>query len=337
MNLTRQQLCVFQRIFETEKKKSCQCMYEDCTEKAIGSHVFSRSHILAPISDLRNEIYVFEQRPLAYINEGVLRYKSRSINNVFKFNGFCSKHDNDLFRDIEPAEGCVEWSNIRFQYLLSYRTLCREIYANNVIQKTFGKYISKYKDEANMCYYLLLFNEKLAQMERTKDTLMYYKDFLERGIDSCDYSDLSFEYIELPFQLDLCVAAPVHVNDNQGACFNADYQEINIVNVFPYYGKTIIIIGYSKVFDNVWLNELLPKLKSPFPHIVSSAFTDILYRAEFHAMSFALYHSLDKDLLTYFLNSWLSEADNFSNDIEEVSSLFYLPLKEIMPESWKTL
>ena len=153
-----------------------------------------------------------------------------------------------------------------------------------------------------------------------------------------DFADVHFEYLELPFQFDLCISAPIHVEDGRGRCYNTDYQEINIINIFPYYGKTIILIGYLQEFDNKWANEILPKFKSPYPHIVSSAFVDILYRAEFHAMSPSLFDSLDKDLLDAFLRTWQMEVNNYSNEIEnEVSSLFYKPLNKLMPSTWKYL
>ena len=327
-------------IFSKEKKKSRSCMFHDCSETAIGSHVFSRSHILKPISQgTEHNIYQFNQRPLIFLTkdkEEIFCYKLEPIKNAFKFNGFCKKHDNDLFKLIEPHYGLVNWTKKESQYLLSYRTICREIYANNVVENVMVT-ISKENNKKLQLINLFSLEKLLITLQYTRDNLYYYKSLLEKGIIDKDFSNICFKYIELPFQFDLCVSAPIFIDYGKGPYFNSDYQELNIVNIFPYYGKTIILIGYLQEFNNQWMNNILSKFKSPYPHIVSSAFVDILYRAEFHAMSPVLYNSLDKDLLEGFIKTWKKEANNFSTDIEEVSSLFYSPLNKLMPTSWKNL
>ena len=42
------------------------------------------------------------------------------------------------------------------------------------------------------------------------------------GIHNRNFTDIHFEYFELPFQFDLCVSAPIHVQDGKGICFNTD-------------------------------------------------------------------------------------------------------------------
>lgn len=324
-------------FFSDVKKSDSFCMCPNCSEKAIGSHVFSRSHILQPISNELN-IYQFYRRPLIFIDD-IFCYKLEPIVNAFKFKGFCKLHDNDLFKSIEPKKGYVDWTKKESQYLLSYRTICREIYVNTVTQKVLDKLLCPQIIQ-NLSLNFFSIQEQLTRLKSTKDTLDYYKTLLEKSINDSkrDFVDIHFKYIELPFQFDLCISAPIHVQDDRGLCYNTDYQEINIINVFPYYGKTIIIIGYLNEFDNKWMNNILPKFKSPYPHIVSSAFVDILYRAEFHAMSPSLYDSLDKDLLDAFFRTWQLEVNNFSNEIEnQVSSLFYTHLNKLMPSTWKSL
>lgn len=323
-----------EKIFSDETKRDSSCMFPNCSEKAIGSHVFSRAHILQPISN-NNEIYQFNRRPLMY--DDTLNYSLEPVRNAFTFKGFCQYQDTVLFKLIEPKDELVDWTKIESQYLLSYRTVCREIYANIAMQNVFNKLLTKEEIEKYNPNILVLQNQ-LTNLKLTKDTLDYCKSKLEMGIHNRNFTDIHFEYFELPFQFDLCVSAPIHVQDGKGICFNTDYQEINIVNIFPYYGKTIILFSYLDEFENRWMNEILPQFKSPYPHIVSNAFVDILYRAEFHAISPSLYKSLNKDLLGAFLRTWQLEANNYSCNIEnKVSSLFYSPLSKLMSAEWKTL
>lgn len=328
-----------ENIFSDEIKSDSFCMCPNCSNRAIGSHVFSRAHILQPISNQKREIYQFYRRPLIYKDNDIFNYKLEPIVKTFKFKGFCQHHDTILFKLIEPKSGQVDWTRKESQYLLSYRTICREIYANIVMQNVSNKLLTKENIEKYNSNILTL-QSQLTNLKLTKNTLDYYKSLLERGIhnDNRDYTYIHFQYLELPFQFDICVSAPIHVQDYRGLCYNTDYQEINIVNIFPYYGKTIILFGYLNEFDNKWMNEILPKFKYPYPHIVSSAFANILYRAEFHAMSPSLYDLLDKDLLDAFLRTWQMETNNYSNEIEnEISSLFYKPLNKLMPPTWKDL
>ena len=320
-------LADLESILSQAKKANNICMCPNCTSKTIGSHVFSRSHILEPIS-CDSKIYQFEQRPLLYSEEGIFRYNLCGINKAFKFNGFCNKHDNELFVPIEPKCGYVDWQVPLNQYLLSYRTVCRELYVNMVMYDVLAHVIRFV--ETDIPYYKENIILQLAKVSASKATLKYYKQFLEKGIFESDYTELKFKYCELPFQIDLCVAAPIHVNDGRGPCFKYNYQEVNIVNIFPYYGKTIVFIGYSDKFDNKWLETIMPKFVSLSPQIVSSAFVDILYRIEFHAMSAKLYDSLKNDKLEAFLSTWSNEVDNCSEYIDEVSDFLYSPLYKIM-------
>lgn len=335
MNDTKKYFIGLDSIIEQAKKSRHNCMCPNCQSIAIGSHVFSRSHILEPISR-QSKICQFEQRPLVHMDDGIVRYWPKGIKGAFKFNGFCQKHDNEIFAPIEPNDdSLIDWSELKSQYLLCYRTICREIYANQIMHDIFEHLILH--SGANIPYYKEQLMFKLTRTNANKSSLMYYKTFLENGIFHSDFSNLHFYFAELPFQLDLCIASPVSIQSDKGPDFNRDYQDLYIINIFPYKGRTVIIIGYSNCFENSWLKNIISKFESSYPHRVSSAFVDVLYRAEFHAMSPALFDSLDKELLDAFYQTWIKESGNFSEEIEEVSNLFYAQLNKIMPSTWKTL
>lgn len=161
-------------------------------------------------------------------------------------------------------------------------------------------------------------------------TLLHYKKILEKGIFGGDYSGYNFKHIELPFQFDLCVCSPIHVDDGRGLCFKYDHQESNIVMIFPYFGITEIIIGYSSEFENVWMNNIITEFRSNNPLSLSRAFANVLYRVEFNAMSPKLYNSLDPSLVELFLKTFAQNASVYSLDIYGVENLFLTPLKLLL-------
>lgn len=316
-----------QQVIDKIKACSRHCMCTLCHKEALKySHVLSKSQILKPISR-DSKIYQFEHRPLYFLQEQV-QYQLKGINHAFSFKGFCSVHDNDLFFPIEPSRGYVDWSDVKNQYLLGYRTLCRELATQEIVYEINGHLLLY--SESNDPFYKFNLARGKDNLLISTETLKHYKFLLEKGVFNGDYSKYNFEHIELPFQFDLCVCSPIHVDDGRGPCFKYNYQESNIVMIFPYYGKTEIIIGYSRDFDNVWMNHILPEFKSFDPLRLSRAFANVLYRAEFNAMSPALYESLNPDLVKLFLDTFMQNASVYSLDIYGVEDLFLKPLTKLL-------
>ena len=316
-----------QQVINNIKSRTRHCMCTFCRENTIKySHVLSKSQILKPISE-GSKIYQFEYRPLFYPDESI-RYSLRGINEAYTFKGFCSQHDNNIFSPIEPTTGRVDWSDIKNQYLLGYRTLCNEMATQEIVYDI-NDHLLTYSDLEDQNYKLDLLIKK-GNLMSSCATLLHYKKILEKGIFGGDYSGYNFKHIELPFQFDLCVCSPIHVDDGRGLCFKYDHQESNIVMIFPYFGKTEIIIGYSSEFENVWMNNIITEFRSNNPLSLSRAFANVLYRVEFNAMSPKLYNSLDPSLVELFLTTFAQNASVYSLDIYGVENLFLTPLKLLL-------
>lgn len=316
-----------QQVINHVKSRTRHCMCSFCRKNTIkNSHVLSKSQILKPISE-NSKIYQFEYRPLFY-PEKPIRYSLKGLNEAYTFKGFCTQHDNNIFSPIEPTTGRVDWSDIRNQYLLGYRTLCNELSTQEIVYEI-NDHLLNYSDSDDPMYKFDLLIKKENLMSSCK-TLLHYKTILENGVFNGIYSGYSFKHIELPFQFDLCVCSPIHVDDGKGICIKSDYQESNIVMVFPYYGKTEIIIGYSSDFENIWMNHIVPEFQSRNPLSLSRAFANILYRVEFNAMSSKLYNSLDPSLIELFLKTFVQNASVYSLDIYGVETLFLKPLTQLL-------
>lgn len=316
-----------QQVIDKIKARRRTCMCSFCKDNTIKrSHVLSQNQILRPISR-DSKIYQFEYRPLVFYDNPV-QYKLKGIHEAFAYKGYCSSHDNDLFSPIEPTFGHVNWSDIKNQYLLSYRTLCCEMAIQEIVYEI-NEHLLNYS-ESNDPFYKFELKLKQTNLLNSARTLNHYKRILENGIFNGDYSEYRFKHIELPFQFDLCVCAPIYVDAGNGSSFKFNFQESNIVMIFPYYGKTEIIIGYSDLFENVWLEHIIPEFQSNNPLSLSRAFANVLYRAEFNAMSPTLYESLDPSLVELFLSTFLGNASVNSLDIYGVQDLFLKPLNQLM-------
>lgn len=299
----------------------CSCMYPGCTEKPIYSHVFQKKGVLKEIST-NSKVFAFEYCDLYTFNRGEcpVRYKESGINDTFGFFGFCNQHDNKLFELIEPPKGkYVDWYDEKNQYLLGYKTLCREIFVKLQLQRYFlkhleGGYFSEgaYTNKAN-CDYSILILEK-------------YKKILEKGILNSDYERYKFKITELPFRLDLCLASPIVIREEcKGQYWGEDENVIpdtvNIINIFPYKERTVIIVGFLRGEKNIWATKLYSDLRSDDLEDVCKSLQDIMFRSEFHCMSKQLYTEIESEIPT-FLNEWAELRDLHNYSLPYSSNIF---------------
>lgn len=309
-------------VFDCDKT----CMFPQCSVKAIDSHVFQKRTILLPMTR-QNHLYMFHYpSPFDCDKEYRVHYKWKGYKEAFVFKGFCNQHDNDFFRPIEADGYSVNWYDEDAQYRLAYRTLCRELYVNQCIFA-----IDKFacdNVECNDPTYFINLQFALNNLASAHKNLIYYKQFFENGIINKDYSKFRFKVFVLPLKLGLCVAATIAGTDCS-PCFKHNFQEVNIVDVFPYEERTYILLGSHVEFRNNWLtsiSQLFEKAETldnifDKSDLYNIAITDILLRSEFHCISPDLYDSLEPEILTEFLNTWTKLKDRFCFDIKERSKL----------------
>lgn len=301
-------------------KNPTVCMYPGCKNMAINSHVLQNKKILKPIAP-GNHLYCFE--PTRFFNkEQRLTYKRRGINEVLAFNGYCKYHDDQIFSSIEKPN--VDWGDQKSQFLLGYRSICREIFIKRIMveynKALINKFVLPYENERYLQNCILGDSLGIKDMNR-------YKEFLELGIFNNNYSNYNFETIILPFCIELCVSSPISVSYSEDIpnrdIAEADFVETNIVNVFPYKGKSIVIIGFANEFDNRWAKEFSRKLKTQEIDLICKTLSDlILFRAEFHCMSEKLYQSIYKEDLNEFLKKSEETVLYLSNSLSTHLNIF---------------
>lgn len=107
-------------IEEKKKKKikkeyQYKCCHYDCAEPAIQSHVISKSAVLVPLANASNEMYHIvsdiDSNPTKCI------FRLRHIDKTSSFPGYCKKHDEDIFREVDQITSvnakCINLSVMR--------------------------------------------------------------------------------------------------------------------------------------------------------------------------------------------------------------------------------
>lgn len=305
------------------KEPICNCMCPQCANRPIYSHVFQKEGVLREIS-INGKVMAFSYKNLFETKKAGIPvcYKEVGIHETFGFYGFCKTHDNSLFAPIEPVKKRVDWYNENNQYLLAYRTLCRECYIQLVVKSMFEEYMIKFSLSEEK------FMQCLSEISNCNTSIYVfekYKLLLEKGINDKNYSQYKFKVIELPFRLELCLASPVNIYEECKAPNWGDEDKItdtiNIVNVFPYKERTVIMIGFLQGEKNRWASDIFQKLSSENLEDVCIALQDIIFRSEFHCMSKTLYDEI-KSEIPLFLNEWTFLLRNHNYTLSYNSNIF---------------
>jgi hypothetical protein len=125
-NLLRLQASIITRAEEYVNKFRFGCLFPGCTEKAIKSHSQQKERQLRSIAV---DGYVYTLKPTFEKNLrktifDPLEVSRIGITKASTYQGFCSKHDNELFRPIETEE--IDPQNVEHTYLLFFRALTYE-------------------------------------------------------------------------------------------------------------------------------------------------------------------------------------------------------------------
>lgn len=118
------------KILELLKKNKSngRCLHYESNERCIEiikAHSIQKKGFLAKI-EKNGHVYTIDTSFTSKKkNRGELSYKKTGINQASTFLGFCKKHDNSLFEEIDnlPLK-----PNDRQVFLYAYRSLCREIF-----------------------------------------------------------------------------------------------------------------------------------------------------------------------------------------------------------------
>lgn len=284
-------------ILESRKrseKKSRQCMFENCQNKAIKSHVLQKNGILREISQNNHLIQPLPPDPFQYDKKGLFDFKTVGINDVYTFLGFCKEHDNRIFEPIE-SQSDLKFDNINQQALFSYRGLCQEIRRKEIS-------IEWLNDIIKVCPIAIVhyMQSTINGYHHGIQNLSFYKLELEKAIQTNDFSSFHFLTTKIP-KIDLCISVPLNI-ETPNQVLEIPYAT-SFMNIFPKNDNTYVIGGYHKKKPCSWTKNFLTKVRVSKKDKIFKELSDLItLRLEFWAMSPQLFKKIkQKDIEEYKL------------------------------------
>ncbi|CDA10669.1 hypothetical protein [Intestinibacter bartlettii] len=169
-----------------------KCMYNSCNNNSIDSHTIPKEESLNSIA-VNRKVGHFISKRNAFNKE--IQYKESDINNVTTFKGFCSKHDNELFKCIDNNPNIKTGKEILLQ---AYRSICKSVFdeaSYKVIE------VPQFSEIHPLSMYHVFkdildsaSNEYSKNLSRIHKVLLKYKDSLENDIKN-NFANISIEKI----------------------------------------------------------------------------------------------------------------------------------------------
>lgn len=212
-----------------------ECYHPECNENSINSHILQESGILskiAPNGFLRKRLINKYYKRDTY-------FQSSPISKAFSFNGFCDKHDNNLFKLIEKED--INFKDYNSLIRFTLRTIYYEKYLKerNIIMNEY--LVLNHADLFNVN--ILLngnYEDKLGISDLEKTQSLIWDD-INTGSES-----FIFEFREIE-KNEICLAS-FFTYDTSEELNRIGQNEISniFVIMFPYMNKSVLIMGYEK-------------------------------------------------------------------------------------------
>lgn len=238
-------------------RKKCmvpETLKTECTKKIIKAHTVSKSSNLKQISK-DGHVLGFKANVMELDkNKGKFPVEKIGINNASIINGFCSKHDKELFSVIEDEEFVFSDEQI---FMLAYRAIARELYLkygsteNNKNMKEYDK--GQPKEIQLMIQMLsnhMTEGTDLAVRDLEKLKSMYDKKLVEKNFSSVKYYCILINSV--PEIMSSAGWTPeLDFNDNKLVDFSDKDVNFNSLTV-----STIALKGDKGAIVFAWLEEM---------------------------------------------------------------------------------
>ncbi len=172
----------------------------DCNGKIIRAHTLSKKKSIAPIIE-KGEFFIRGRNYSTQIE------KSNNISRVTTFNGFCKKHDSELFSIFENENICFsDEKKLKKQCgLIRFRSLCKELYLKKCLLNLYNEG-AKVLEKLNNENYQTRTNHVDAIKEGSnlavKDLSIQLKT-VEGQIRNENFNNVCYLVIKLPFRISI--------------------------------------------------------------------------------------------------------------------------------------
>lgn len=225
---------------------------EECSDQIISSHSIQNNRILNKISQ-DNHVYTFKAK---LTEENMLELSKISKNKASTFKGFCGYHDDALFSRIEKESLNLDIEQL---FLFAFRAHAIEDHKKRRELSNHRELFKKFPFTTLNPMQVHAF--KMAELS-VKDNEKDYEQFRYLH-DNHMYTKLISIVRELDYEVSFATTSSFAVqHDLNGNEINDIYGFQNdlpsvYLNIFPYEGKTKIIISYLDLFDNIYGNYFL--------------------------------------------------------------------------------
>lgn len=132
------------KAFKKSRKKNYSCFCPGCHEKAIRSHSQSKSSSLRSIQNIGK---VVTKDFLFFPENSIVKWKETSLKKVSTFPGFCTKHDDMLFKKVDSmTETNISSKSLAY---LAFRTFAMEMRKKEYHANVIDLILSNINEETN--------------------------------------------------------------------------------------------------------------------------------------------------------------------------------------------
>ena len=280
-------------------KSKWDCICDDCSEKAINSHLLMRNGVLNNVAE-DGHLYELRSDAIQAFKPDKLpvSFKKVGINQAISFPLFCNKHDTELFLEIE--QGLVNFANYRHLALYCYRALLAEIRKKEIELEILNRE-SKSKELYTHLGYDGIRNleQNYKKLQEGLQELNYYRECLRLDLKNDTESFVLFSR-------ELDIKGLYASTTSSLFTTEQDMKSDKILNAFffhlvPTETSTQLIIGYHKEHYNDRILNYVRRWKEVYNEEIGVMLTALFTQIETWGMSPSLYKRLnEQSMFTYY-------------------------------------
>lgn len=184
---------VLNRLINAGKKFNWKCEHNSCNKSSAYSHELSERAVLSHLADNENKAIILKRNFMN--NSFEFSFDRKHIRDILNFSGYCSKHDQLLFKllDQPGREIDLEYVNLQALKMMRRHILNYEIYLKlyrdmaSEIHSLISEAIEAEQDITSLQEYFDDTQQKIKDMEDLSKASRAFYDNLWIGIQSGDY------------------------------------------------------------------------------------------------------------------------------------------------------
>lgn len=274
-------------INKNVKNKKWDCLYNECTENAINSHILQKNGILNQIAP---HGFIYEIKPkdvFTWENLGfkeLTYFKRIGTSQAHSFSTFCNKHDTEIFKAIETHP--IDFTDYNINLLFAFRTLASFMRREEIILEKHKRLYNSHIIQANP------HNQESQRI--TKEFIDLHEILIhirnkehELFTNDIENSQENFTFIELNYPLKEIYSSTVLSSPTLNSIY---------VNIFPYNSQTKILIFYLTKSEDKWTTEFVDGWKDlNETELEFKLTTYLLTKCENWGISETLYDNIDSE------------------------------------------